>query len=53
MTRTRNTGTKSTARPTLELHVGGMHLIVQRIPGWLVTLASLAGGAAGTWWAQR
>ncbi|MDH2392140.1 hypothetical protein QCN29_25820 [Streptomyces sp. HNM0663] len=25
----------------------------QRIPGWLVALITTAGGAAGTWWAQR
>ncbi|MCS0635664.1 hypothetical protein NX801_08300 [Streptomyces sp. LP05-1] len=40
-------------RPALELRCGGMHLTVQRIPGWLVALATAFGGAAGAWWTQR
>ncbi|MDT9691705.1 hypothetical protein Q5762_25850 [Streptomyces sp. P9(2023)] len=39
--------------PHFELRCGGLHLTVQRIPGWLVVLITTAGGAAGTWWAQR
>ena len=53
MTTTRNMDSKSTTRPALELRVGGLHLIVQRVPGWLVALITTAGGAMGTWWAQR
>ncbi|WP_329621892.1 hypothetical protein OG357_16640 [Streptomyces sp. NBC_01255] len=47
--------TKDPATPParFELRVGGLHLTVQRIPGWLVALATTAGGAAVTWWAQR
>ncbi|MFI8965053.1 hypothetical protein ACIGO8_23410 [Streptomyces sp. NPDC053493] len=44
---------KPTAPPVLELRIGGMHLTVQRVPGWLVALATTAGGAALTWWTQR
>ncbi|MEV0440897.1 hypothetical protein AB0I84_36630 [Streptomyces spectabilis] len=39
--------------PLLELRCGGLHLTIQRIPGWLVAVVTTAGGAAGTWWAQR
>ncbi|MEV5882729.1 hypothetical protein AB0L74_08425 [Streptomyces sp. NPDC052020] len=53
MTTTRNTGSKTTSRPAFELRAGGLHVIIQRIPGWLVALVTTAGGAAGTWWAQR
>ncbi len=38
--------------PVLELRCGGLHLTVQRVPGWLVALITTAAGAAGTWWAQ-
>lgn len=44
---------KSETRPAIELRLGGLHLTVQRIPSWLVALITTAGGAAGTWWAQR
>lgn len=40
-------------RPALELRVGVLQLTVQRIPGWLVTLVTTAGGSAGMWWVQR
>ncbi|MER5966669.1 hypothetical protein [Streptomyces sp. NPDC002057] len=39
--------------PQLELRVGGLHLTVQRVPGWLLGLLTTAGGAALTWWTQR
>lgn len=42
-----------TVRPALELRFGGLHLTVQRVPGWLVALITTVGGAAGAWWAQR
>ncbi|MFI9120589.1 hypothetical protein ACIGW0_14500 [Streptomyces bikiniensis] len=44
---------KADTRPAFELRVGGMHLTVQRVPGWLVALFTTASGAAGTWWGQR
>ncbi|MFC8290828.1 hypothetical protein ACFUJ0_28085 [Streptomyces sp. NPDC057242] len=53
MTTTRSMDTRSATRPMLELRLGGLHLTVQRIPGWLVALVTTAGGAAGTWWTQR
>jgi hypothetical protein len=53
MTTTRSMDTKTANRPAFELRLGGLHLTVQRIPGWLVALVTAAGGAAGTWWTQR
>ncbi|MCX2183652.1 hypothetical protein KV205_24435 [Streptomyces sp. SKN60] len=44
---------KTETRPVFELRIYGFHVVAQRISGWLVTLASLAGGAALTWWTQR
>ncbi|MFJ8668359.1 hypothetical protein [Streptomyces sp. NPDC093600] len=43
----------TTSRPAFELRAGGLHLIIQRIAGWLVALVTAPGGAAGTWWAQQ
>ncbi|MEU8617046.1 hypothetical protein [Streptomyces sp. NPDC048623] len=45
--------TENAKPPQVEVRWGGFHLTVQRIPGWLVALVTTAGGAAGTWWAQR
>ncbi|MCF3125290.1 hypothetical protein IPZ68_37200 [Streptomyces arenae] len=45
--------TKTDQTPTFELLCGGLHLVIHRVPGWLVALITTAGGAAGTWWAQR
>ncbi|WP_179200133.1 hypothetical protein [Streptomyces sp. NRRL B-24572] len=53
MTTTRTGDPKTTDRPAFELRAGGMHVIIQRVPGWLVALVTTVGGAAGTWWAQR
>ncbi|WP_160159752.1 hypothetical protein [Streptomyces sp. WAC05374] len=39
--------------PGFELRLGGLHVKLQRVPGWLVALVTTAGWAAGTWWAQR
>ncbi|MFJ5811732.1 hypothetical protein [Streptomyces sp. NPDC093093] len=36
--------------PALELRCGGLHLTIQRVPGWLIGLITTAGGAAATWW---
>ncbi|MGA5064515.1 hypothetical protein ACPB9E_12165 [Streptomyces exfoliatus] len=46
-------GKSGTQPPQFEIRCGGLHLTVQRVPGWLVALVTTAGGAAGTWWAQR
>lgn len=40
-------------QPALELRCGGLHLTVQRIPVWLVSLAATAAGTAATWLAHR
>ncbi|WP_158506252.1 MULTISPECIES: hypothetical protein [Streptomyces] len=50
---TKRGASEHTIRPALELRIGGLHLTVQRIPPLLVALITTAGGAAGTWWAQR
>ena len=39
--------------PQLEVRVGGLHLTVQRVPGWLLGLLATVGGAALTWWTQQ
>ncbi|MEU7012621.1 hypothetical protein [Streptomyces sp. NPDC046385] len=44
---------KTDTRPVFELRLYGLHVVVQHVPSWLVALATTAGGAAGTWWAQR
>jgi hypothetical protein len=35
------------ARPFLELHLGGVHVIVERVPYRLLTMISTAAGALG------
>ncbi|MFF5633683.1 hypothetical protein [Streptomyces sp. NPDC012825] len=52
MKTTREVG-DGTRRPQFELRFGGLHVTVQRVPGWLVVLFTTASGVAGTWWAQR
>lgn len=47
------TSTDRTDRPALELRLGGLHVTVQRVPGWLVALAATVGGVGATWWTQR
>lgn len=42
-------GTNRAPLPALELRCGGLHLTIQRIPGWLIGLITTA-GAAATWW---
>ncbi|MEU9984892.1 hypothetical protein [Streptomyces sp. NPDC050856] len=44
---------KTDTQPAFELRLYGLHVVVQRIPGWLVAFVTTAGGAAGTWWTQR
>ncbi|WKK24974.1 hypothetical protein QZH56_04960 [Streptomyces olivoreticuli] len=40
-------------RPQLEVRCGGLHLTIQRIPVWLVTLMTTATGAGAAWWTSR
>ncbi|AJC59610.1 hypothetical protein GZL_07054 [Streptomyces sp. 769] len=40
-------------RPQFELRCGGLHLIIQRVPGWLITLATAAIGSGAAWWTSR
>ncbi|MEU1115190.1 MULTISPECIES: hypothetical protein [unclassified Streptomyces] len=42
-----------TPPPALELRCGGLHVTVQRVPVWLISLLTTAGGIGGTWWAHR
>ncbi|MFJ3186941.1 hypothetical protein [Streptomyces halstedii] len=37
--------------PQFELRWGGVHVTVQRVPAWLITLMTTAGSAAAAWWA--
>lgn len=39
--------------PQIEIRFGGLHLIIQRVPGWLITLASAALGTGTVWWTGR
>ncbi|GGZ70167.1 hypothetical protein GCM10010344_41440 [Streptomyces bluensis] len=43
----------TTTPPQFELHFGGLHLVIQRIPAWLVTLVTTATGAGAAWWTSR
>ncbi|MEU1144149.1 hypothetical protein ACFYO9_14255 [Streptomyces sp. NPDC005863] len=39
--------------PALELRCGGLHVTVQRVPVWLISLLTTAGGIGGTWWVHQ
>lgn len=41
------------SRPFLELHWGVLHLTIQRVPAWLITLATTATGTGVAWWTSR
>lgn len=41
------------SRPAVELRIGGLHLTIQRIPGWLLTTATASGGLVAAWFTQR
>jgi hypothetical protein len=41
------------APPALELRCGGVHLTIQRVPPWLVSLVTAAGGVGAAWWAHH
>ncbi|WKK24973.1 hypothetical protein QZH56_04955 [Streptomyces olivoreticuli] len=45
--------TQHNTTPQLELRWGGLHLTIQRIPAWLITLATAAGGSGVAWWTSR
>lgn len=51
MTGTRNMDSKQ--RPYFEVRCGGLHLTVQRVPMWLITLMSAATGTGAAWWTSR
>ncbi|GGY61905.1 hypothetical protein [Streptomyces omiyaensis] len=40
-------------QPFLELRIGGVHLIIQRVPGWLIGLVATLLGGVLTWWMQQ
>lgn len=41
-------------RPAFELRCGGLHLTIQRVPGWLVaTLATVVGSGVAAWFTSR
>jgi hypothetical protein len=40
-------------RLAFELRCGGLHLTIQRVPAWLVSLVTAAGSIGGAWWAGR
>lgn len=39
--------------PAVELRCGGLHLTVQRVPVWLISLITTAAGARAAWWTSR
>ncbi len=49
----RNRAANNAQRPYFEFRCGGLHLTVQRVPVWLITLASTATGTATAWWSSR
>ncbi|CAM5650139.1 hypothetical protein STANM337S_06557 [Streptomyces tanashiensis] len=49
----RTTMSESSTQPLIELRMGGVHLTVQRVPGWLIGLITTLGGAGLTWWTQQ
>lgn len=42
-----------TPLPALEIRCGGLHLTIQRVPVWLVSLVATAAGTVATWWAHQ
>ncbi|WEB39298.1 hypothetical protein MOV08_08415 [Streptomyces yunnanensis] len=39
--------------PAFELRCGGLHVTIQRIPAWLITLATVTIGSGAAWWTSR
>ncbi|WP_432068986.1 hypothetical protein [Streptomyces sp. C10-9-1] len=45
---------QKTTAPVFELRCGGLHLTIQRVPGWLVAaLATAAGSGIAAWLTAR
>ncbi|MEU5684641.1 hypothetical protein [Streptomyces venezuelae] len=42
-----------TPPPAIELRCGGLHVTVQRVPVWLVSLLTTVSGAGAAWWINR
>jgi hypothetical protein len=40
-------------QPALELRCGGLHLTIQRVPAWLITIITTATGTGAAWWTSR
>jgi hypothetical protein len=40
-------------QPVFELRLGPLHVTVQRVPVWFVTLMTTATGAGAAWWTSR
>ncbi|MEU7556121.1 hypothetical protein AB0B01_27960 [Streptomyces sp. NPDC044571] len=36
-----------------ELRCGGLHVIIHRVPVWLITLVTTATGTGAAWWTSR
>ncbi|MEU2874477.1 hypothetical protein ABZ769_35710 [Streptomyces olivoreticuli] len=52
---TRRADSREQPPPQFELRWGGLHLTIQHIPAWLVTLVTTAAGTGvgATWWTSR
>ncbi|NXY96268.1 hypothetical protein HYE82_18125 [Streptomyces sp. BR123] len=37
-------------RPQFELRCGGLYIVVERVPVWLVALVATATGTGAAWW---
>lgn len=44
---------RPTEPPAVELRCGGLHLTVQRVPVWLLSLLATAAGAGAAWWTSH
>ncbi|MCX4732357.1 hypothetical protein [Streptomyces sp. NBC_01363] len=45
---------KTERSPAIELRIGGAHLTIQRIPGWLVAaFATTTGSGLAAWFTSR
>ncbi|MEI5103961.1 hypothetical protein RB200_42660 [Streptomyces sp. PmtG] len=45
--------TKTHQHPAFELRCGGLRLTLQRVPMWLVSLITTAGGIGAAWWVRQ
>ncbi|MFD9073658.1 hypothetical protein [Streptomyces lasiicapitis] len=53
MSRSQEVTPQQLRAPAFELRCGGMHLTIQRVPVWLVSLITTAGSVGATWWAHQ